>query len=89
MSKSYDSHVVVADTGLQLSHSFEENTTFNITDCASQLNKADFRLVVFRVSWDGSNLTDPIDDGIGDVGNDLDGLAEVVSLTFLANKIRR
>lgn len=79
----------MANTSLELSHSFEENGTFDITDGTTQFNKADFRLVVFRVSWDGGDLTDPIDNGVGDVRDDLDGFTEVVSLTFLTNKIRQ
>ena len=71
------------NTELELTKGFDERAGFDISHGSSQLDNTHLRLGGFiRGGRDLSHTLDPLLDGINDVGNDLHGLAKVVSTTF-------
>lgn len=79
--------VVVADTELELAHCLHKRCRFDITDGASEFNNADIGLFASVIHRDGGNALDPVLNGIGNVGYNLNGLAEVVALALTLNHI--
>jgi hypothetical protein len=74
--------VVLARTPPQLAHSLYERHALDVAHCASQLDYADIRLLARVVDGYPRDPLNPVLDRIGDVGNDLDGFAQVVALAL-------
>lgn len=58
---------------------------FDVSDGAAELDDADFGLAHVLGDGDGGDALDPGLDGVGDVRDDLDGLAEVVALPLFVD----
>ena len=80
----------------QLTNGLQEDGALDITDGTADLNETDVGLVALLVDGTAGNGGDPILvrlaqgpttylDLVGDVGNDLDGLAEIVAASLALN----
>lgn len=74
--------VVPTSTSSELAHGLDEWCTFNIADGATKLNYADIRLFICVIHGNSCDSLDPILNGIGDVRNHLDSLAQVITPPF-------
>lgn len=72
--------VVSASSPSQLSHSLNKWRTFNVADRTSQLYHAGVRRFIGVIHWHFCNVLDPILYGVGQVWNDLNCSAQVVTL---------
>jgi hypothetical protein len=79
--------VVLARTSPQLTHSLNERHALDISYCASQFDDADIRLLARVVDRYPRHLLDPVLDGIGNVGDDLHGFTQVVTLAFALDDV--
>ena len=79
--------VALAGLPLQLAQGVDERGTLDISDGSTQLDDADVRLGAGLVDGDLRDALDPFLDGVGDVGHDLHGLAEVVADTFVRDDV--
>ena len=88
--------VLSADLLHQLTNGLQEDGALDIADGATDLNETDVGLVALLVDGTAGNGGDPILvrsaqglttylDLVGDVGNDLDGLAEIVAAALALN----
>jgi hypothetical protein len=73
--------VIAPHVGAQLAQGFEKRLALNIPDCATDLDDHDFRIVFL------AHQPDPPFDLVGDVRNDLDRAAQVVSSAFFADDV--
>ena len=81
--RDVDLHEVVpARPSSQLAHSLDERHALDITNCASQLNYADIRLLARVIDGYPRHLLDPVLNRIGNVWDDLHRLAQVVALAL-------
>lgn len=71
--------VSLPGTSLQLSHSFNKGCTLNITNCATQLNDTDIRLLIRIVDRNPRNPLNPILNCVREVRHDLDRLSEIIA----------
>lgn len=83
----HEAEVVVSDAELELSEGLEEDAGFDVTDGAADLDKANVGCLSRIVDGNMSDALDPVLDLIGNVRDDLDGLAEVVSLALLGDDL--
>jgi hypothetical protein len=79
--------VIVTDAKLELPHGLNKGCRLNVSDSASELDNADVRFLASVIDGDSGDALDPVLDGIGDVGDDLDGLAEIVALALALDDI--
>jgi hypothetical protein len=79
--------VVLSSSSPQLAHSFDERHALNITDCASQLDNADIRLLASVVDRYPRHLLYPFLDRVCDVGYHLHRLAEIVAFALALNDV--
>ena len=70
------------DTELELAKCFKIRCAFDIANSATKFNDANVRRFFTTVSRPVSDINDPILYCIGDVWNDLNGLAEIVATSF-------
>jgi hypothetical protein len=76
------SKVALASPALELADGVNEGRTLNVSNGTTQLNNTDIRLPAGLVNGDLGNALDPVLDGIGNVGHDLNGLAKVATNTL-------
>lgn len=76
------SKVALASPTLELADGVNERRTLNISNSTTQLDDADIRLAAGLVDGDLGNALDPVLDGVGDVGDDLNGLAKIAADTL-------
>jgi hypothetical protein len=67
---------------LKLADGVDERRTLNVSNGTTELNDADIGLPAGLVHGDLGNALNPVLDGVGDVGHDLDGLAKVATNTL-------
>jgi hypothetical protein len=79
--------VVLAGPPLQLSHGLNERCALDIADCASQLNDTHIRRLLRVIDWHSCNAFDPILDGIRQMRDNLDRLANVFAGTLLLDDV--
>jgi len=80
--------ILDADPELKLPHGFDKGSRFDIPDGTPEFDDTHVRRLAARVDRDGGDAEDPFLDGVGQMGDDLDGLAEVVSLALHEGKGR-
>ena len=78
--------ILDADPELKLPHGFDKGSRFDIPDGTPEFDDTHVRRLAARVDRDGGDAEDPFLDGVGQMGDDLDGLAEVVSLALHGGK---
>ena len=83
----HEAEVFVSDAELELSEGLEEDAGFDVTDCAADLDKANVGCLSRIVDGNMSHALDPVLNLVGNVRDDLDGLAEVVSLALLGDDL--
>lgn len=83
----HEAEVVVSDAELELSECLEEDAGFDVTDCAADLDKANVGCFSRIVDGNMSHALDPVLNLVGNVRDDLNGLAEVVSLALLGDDL--
>lgn len=71
----------------QLSHCLNKGHALNVTNRTTQLNDAHVRLFICVIDWDLSDPLDPVYNGICDVWNNLNSLAEVVALSLALDNL--
>jgi len=81
------SKVIVTDTELELTHGLNKRGRLDIADGTAELDDADIRLFTGIVHRDRSDTLHPVLDGIGDVGDHLDCLAEIITLALTFDDI--
>jgi hypothetical protein len=79
--------VVLSSSSPQLAHSLDERHALNITNCASQLNDADIRLLARVVDRYPCHLLYPFLNRVCDVGYHLHRLAEIVAFALALNDV--
>lgn len=79
--------VVAARPPSKLSEGFHKRHALHIANSAAKLDDAHIWLLVGVVDGDAGNLLDPFLDGVGDVRDDLDRLAQVVALALALNDV--
>jgi hypothetical protein len=79
--------VVLASSPSQLAHSLDERHALDITNSSSQLNDAHIGLLAGVIDGYLCYLLYPILDRIGDVGDNLDGLAEIVAFSLALDDV--
>ena len=72
--------VVAADVVAELTDGFQEGEDLDVADGAAHLHDDDVDVV-------GGHLLDPLLDLVGDVGDDLDGLAQIGAPAFLGDDV--
>jgi hypothetical protein len=79
--------VVLSSSSPQLTHGFDKRHALNVANCSSQLNDAHIRLLVCVIHRYPRYLLYPFLNGIGDVGDDLHSLAEIVTFSLALNDV--
>lgn len=74
--------VLVANAELELAHGLDEGGRLDVTNCTAELNDADIWLLASLVDGALRDALDPVLDGVGKVGHNLNRLAEVVTATL-------
>ena len=74
-----EADVVSAYSELELPESFDEGSTLDVADSPPQLDDAGIGRTIATIAGDMSDPLNPLLNLIGDVGDDLHGLAEVVT----------
>lgn len=72
-----------AHSELKLPHGFNKRCRLDVSDSSSEFHDADVGNPVGFINWDSSDSKDPFLNSVGQVRDDLDGLAEVVSFSLL------
>jgi hypothetical protein len=71
--------VLGSDSELELTHCFNKGSRFNVANCSTELDDAYFGGCSFAVDGDESYALDPLLDSVGDMGNNLNGLSEIIT----------
>lgn len=79
--------VVLSGSASELSHRLNEWRRLDISDGSSKLDNADIWGLVGVVDWDLSNTLYPVLDRVGQMWNDLNGAAEVITATLLLDNV--
>ena len=79
--------IVLASLAAQGPHGLDERTTLDVANGAAEFNDANIRLFVGVVDGYARYSLDPFADGIGDVGHDLGGLAEISTFSFFLDDV--
>ena len=74
--------VMWTSTPAQLSHRLNEGCRFDVTDSAAEFDDAYVGRFMGRIDGDLGDSLNPVLDGIGEVGNDLNRLSQVVTAAF-------
>ena len=83
----HEAEVVVSDAELELPEGLEEDAGLDVTDGAADLDEANVGGLTRIIDGNVSDALDPVLNLVGDVRDNLDGLAEVVSLALLGNDL--
>ena len=79
--------VVAAGAAPQLSQGLDKGHALHVADGAAKLDDAHVRLLARVVDGYAGNLLHPFLDGVGDVGDDLHRLAQVVALALALDDV--
>lgn len=71
--------VLLSGAAAELAHSFNKRRRLDISNSASQLDDTDVGSLVGLVDGNLGNALNPVLDGVRKMGDDLDGLSEVIS----------
>ena len=82
-----EAYVLATDSELELSQRLDEGSTLYVSNSATQLDYTSIRFLAVSVAGSMCNTLYPILNLIGDMRNDLYGLAKVVSLPLFLDDI--
>lgn len=80
--------IIPSSPAPQTRHGLDERHALDVSNGASQLNDAHIGLLACIVDRYAGDALDPFLDGVGDVGHDLHGFAQVVALAFPLDNVR-
>jgi hypothetical protein len=74
-----------ADPELKLPEGFQKDTRFDVPDGSTDLDQTNIGFFATVIGWDLGGSLNPILDFVRNVGDNLDRLSEIISLSFFQN----